>query len=61
VLDNAGHLVFIEWFAEVNREVVSFFKKPDKRSTQRPPERVTEAPKTERGAARPVLGGLPLC
>ena len=26
VLDNAGHLVFIERFAEVNREVVSFLK-----------------------------------
>ena len=26
VLDNAGHLVFIERFAEVNREVISFLK-----------------------------------
>ena len=26
VLDHAGHLVFIERFADVNREVVSFLK-----------------------------------
>jgi 3-oxoadipate enol-lactonase len=33
VLDNAGHLVFIERFADVNREVVTFLKprKPQKR------------------------------
>lgn len=48
VLDHAGHLVFIERFAEVNREVVSFLKKPKKRSPQRPPARTTEARKTER-------------
>lgn len=30
VLDDAGHLVFIERFAEVNREVVTFLKKPGK-------------------------------
>ena len=48
VLDHAGHLVFIERFAEVNREVVSFLKKPDKRGAQRPPARATEAPKAER-------------
>jgi pimeloyl-ACP methyl ester carboxylesterase len=49
VLDHAGHLVFIERFAEVNREVVSFLKKPNKRGTQRPPARATDAPKTEGG------------
>jgi hypothetical protein len=34
VLDNAGHLVFIERFADVNREVVTFLKprKPRKRA-----------------------------
>jgi 3-oxoadipate enol-lactonase len=33
VLDNAGHLVFIERFADVNREVISFLKprRPQKR------------------------------
>ena len=36
VLDNAGHLVFIERFADVNREVVSFLKprKPRKPGTR---------------------------
>jgi 3-oxoadipate enol-lactonase len=34
VLDNAGHLVFIERFADVNREVVTFLK-PRKRSGAR--------------------------
>src|SRR3712207_6417432 len=43
VLDHAGHLVFIERFAEVNREVVSFLKKPQKQGTGR--ERATEEPK----------------
>jgi 3-oxoadipate enol-lactonase len=31
VLDNAGHLVFIERFADVNREVVTFLKPPKPR------------------------------
>jgi 3-oxoadipate enol-lactonase len=37
VLDNAGHLVFIERFTEVNREVVTFLKprKPGKRRGRR--------------------------
>jgi hypothetical protein len=37
VLDNAGHLVFIERFADVNREVVSFLKprRPRKPGTHR--------------------------
>jgi pimeloyl-ACP methyl ester carboxylesterase len=37
VLDNAGHLVFIERFADVNREVVTFLKprKPRTRRRQR--------------------------
>jgi fermentation-respiration switch protein FrsA (DUF1100 family) len=36
VLDKAGHLVFIERFGEVNREVVTFLKprKPPKRRRQ---------------------------
>ena len=49
VLDHAGHLVFIERFAEVNREVVSFLKKPKKRGAQRPPARATEDQKTDWG------------
>jgi 3-oxoadipate enol-lactonase len=38
VLDNAGHLVFIERFADVNREVVTFLKprKPRKRREAQP-------------------------
>jgi hypothetical protein len=48
VLDHAGHLVFIERFAEVNREVVSFLKQPEKRGTRRAPDRAKEAPQTER-------------
>jgi 3-oxoadipate enol-lactonase len=38
VLDNAGHLVFIERFADVNREVVTFLK-PRKRSGARASKR----------------------
>ena len=39
VLDNSGHLVFIERFADVNREIVTFLKprKPRKRSSQKMP------------------------
>lgn len=48
VLDHAGHLVFIEWFPDVNREVVSLLKRPEKRGTRRPTEGTTAAPKTER-------------
>ena len=47
VLDHAGHLVFIERFAEVNREVVSFLKQPKKQGKGR--ARATDEPKTERG------------
>ncbi len=36
VLDDADHLVFIERFADVNREVVTFLK-PRKRRPHRPP------------------------
>ena len=43
VLDHAGHLVFIERFAEVNREVVSFLKQPKKQGTGR--ARAPEEPK----------------
>jgi 3-oxoadipate enol-lactonase len=49
VLDHAGHLVFIERFAEVNREVVSFVKQLEKRGTRRAPDPAVEAPQTERG------------
>jgi pimeloyl-ACP methyl ester carboxylesterase len=49
VLDHAGHLVFIERFAEVNREVVSFLRQPEKRGTRRAPDPAVEAPQTERG------------
>lgn len=50
MLDRAGHLVFIERFAEVNREVVSFLKEPKERGTRRrPPVRAKDAAKTERG------------
>lgn len=39
VLDNAGHLVFIERFADVNRETVTFLKprKPRNRSSHETP------------------------
>jgi 3-oxoadipate enol-lactonase len=46
VLDDAGHLVFIERFADVNREVVTFLKprKPRKRrETQRTPAEALRA------------------
>jgi hypothetical protein len=49
VLDHAGHLVFIERFAEVNREVVSFLKQQEKRGTRRSPDLAKEAPQAERG------------
>ena len=41
VLENAGHLVFIERFADVNREVVTFLKPREarKKSPQRKPAR----------------------
>jgi hypothetical protein len=48
VLDHAGHLVFIERFPDVNREVVSLLKRPEKRGTRRPTVGTTAAPKTER-------------
>jgi 3-oxoadipate enol-lactonase len=40
VLDNAGHLVFIERFADVNREIVTFLipRKPRKRTLEAPEE-----------------------
>ncbi len=49
VLDHAGHLVFIERFAEVNREVVSFLKQQEKRGTRRSPDLAKEAPQAEQG------------
>ena len=44
ILEDAGHLVFIERFAEVNREVVTFLRprKPRKR-TARPADEAEEA------------------
>ena len=47
VLDDAGHLVFIERFAEVNREVVTFLK-------PRKPPKTSQAPKPTPGAADPA-------
>lgn len=50
VLDDAGHLVFIERFADVNREVVRFLKEPRRPNAQRP--------STDRdGAGEPGRGG----
>lgn len=37
VLDNAGHLVFIERYADVNREVVTFLKPRERRGKPRKP------------------------
>jgi 3-oxoadipate enol-lactonase len=51
VLDHAGHLVFIERFAEVNREVVTFLK-PSGRGAQ---GRRTEPPTR----LRSLISGLP--
>ena len=48
MLNYAGHLVFIERFPDVNREVVSLLKRPEKRGTRRPTVGTTAAPKTER-------------
>jgi pimeloyl-ACP methyl ester carboxylesterase len=48
VLDRAGHLVFIERSAEVNRDVVSFLKPRKQRKTPKPPAEGAEDPKTER-------------
>ncbi|HEU4494110.1 MAG TPA: alpha/beta fold hydrolase [Rubrobacteraceae bacterium] len=45
VLDDAGHLVFIERYADVNREVVNFFKPREsrgRRGTPREPARPLE-------------------
>jgi hypothetical protein len=45
VLNNAGHLVFIERFADANREVVTFLKrrKQRKRRPKRmPPKKLVE-------------------
>ncbi|HEV8045814.1 MAG TPA: alpha/beta fold hydrolase [Rubrobacter sp.] len=48
VLDRAGHLVFIERSAEVNRDVVSFLKPRKQRKAPKPPAERAEDPKTER-------------
>ena len=59
ILDNAGHLVFIERFAEVNREIVTFLKPRNPKKT-RDPQRSPETRTTGssggwlRAAARAV-------
>src|SRR5918999_407606 len=55
VLDDAGHLIFIERFADVNREVVTFLKPREprkRRAQQRTPARGLGA--RCQGAARMV-------
>lgn len=44
ILDDAGHLVFIERFADVNREIVTFLKprKPRKRRSDGPPKKLAQ-------------------
>lgn len=54
VLDDAGHLVFIERFADVNREVVTFLK-PRRASGQGTPERS----QGWLGRVRARISGLP--
>lgn len=57
ILDDAGHLVFIERFADVNREIVTFLKprKPQKRRTHEPPkEQAQRKPKGFIGHAEAV-------
>lgn len=51
VLDDAGHLVFIERFADVNREVVRFLKTEEERASR---GRVTDADKDGSGRLRGV-------
>ncbi len=47
VLDDAGHLVFIERYADVNREVVTFLKQRESRERRGTPR---EAPAAGGGA-----------
>ncbi len=57
VLDDAGHLVFIERFADVNREIVTFLKprKPQKRRSHGPPKKLAQRkPKGFMGHAEAV-------
>ena len=57
ILDDAGHLVFIERFAEVNREIVTFLKprKPQKRRSDGPPKKQAQGkPKWFMGHAEAV-------
>lgn len=59
VLDRAGHLVFIERFADVNREVVRFLKSGEERKSREPAAGGTADDKPEgwlRSAARAVRG-----
>ena len=49
VLEDAGHLVFIERFADVNREVVRFLKSPGRRPSR-------ETPPAREASREPVRG-----
>lgn len=53
VLDRAGHLVFIERYADVNREVVTFLKRGDRRR-----ERKGRREETRGGAAAGRIRGV---
>src|SRR5918997_157064 len=55
VLDDAGHLVFIERFADVNREVVTFLKPREPRSN-----RSYGSPRSEKRHERRRIPGVPL-
>ena len=58
VLDRAGHLVFIERFAEVNGQAVSFLKMPKGQAPRRLLVKGAEAPRAEwglRGAVRAIF------
>src|SRR5215210_5489306 len=52
VLDHAGHLVFIERFADVNREVVSFLKPRGSRKQERGPGANVQRAKCPAGVRR---------
>jgi len=62
MLEDAGHLVFVERFADVNREVVRFLKSGDVGSRQNDPGVVEEEPREPEGwlrrSARVVLGWI---
>ena len=58
LLDNAGHLIFIERYADVNREVINFLKprKPRKKRPQRTP--AEQEPKDLLGRVERVKEGI---